>query len=159
MNTSSSLRIFGEETSNWEFLGGLIDPRDVKEGPFKLYTDMRDYQAFTLHKERVGFPGCIGLREQNLFDTDRESLEFNLWERTPPRDTKHGYIDVFERRPNVKIVWTIVKETQMGSPTKNPLPKLQSVVISMEPTNVHSPVLDYSLKIISKARELWPKEK
>lgn len=140
---------------NWQFLGGLIDPEDLQGGSFDVYTDLQTYQAFRLRKERVGFEGGIGLKTYKRHDRypiENPCLELVLWPHMPARDTPRGYIDVFDPKPRLKLVWIFDRiEGQ-----KNPY--LERIEVEFKSDRLQLRSAEYAIKLLQRASELWPLE-
>ena len=134
--------------STIEFLGGLIDKEDVSDGPFKTYVNLGHYDAFTLRKDCVGFPGCIGLKEINLFSEERKRFVMLLWPHTPPKDTKEGYLHIGEPKPVASVVWNLIKENNKWV--------VEHIGTEIKIQNIYQPYLDYVIKLLSRAKKIWP---
>ena len=145
----------------WEFLGGLIDPLDLEGEAMKLYIGFTgNCEVFALNKERVGFAGAIGIKSYDRWyrdpdsfkDTRGKAVELLLWPWMPSKDTPRGYIDVFDPHAILNLIW-VFKENLFEEKTVLALLWME---VKMKHDRLGLPSAGYAIKLLSKARELWP---
>lgn len=145
----------------WQFLGGLIDPLDLEEGPLQLYVSFEGQcDVFALRRERVGFPGALAIKTSNrcvrhpvsLNEIWAKKVTLILWPYMPAKDTPRGYIDAFDPDKILELQWCLEETEYEGK-------KLLSLLwmeAEMEHSRLHYPSAGYAIKLLAKARELWP---
>lgn len=147
--------------AEWQFLGGLIDPLDLEEGPLELNVSLEGRcSVFALNKERVGFPGAIGIKTGNrsvrhpisLKEIWANTITLFLWPRMPAKDTPAGYIDHFDPENILELQWCFEEKDVDGK-------KIASIFwmeAEFEHRRLHYPTAGYAIQLLAKARELWP---
>jgi hypothetical protein len=154
MNTSliPKTMLPAEAKLDWQFLGGLIDLRDLEGGSFEIYTNLQSFQAFRLRKDRVGFEGGIGLKtyeRSTRYPTVNPCLELVLWPHMPATDTRRGYVDVFDPKPRLKLVWQFDRHEQEGM-------YLERIEAEFKTDKLYLKSAKYALKLLQRAYKLWP---